>query len=77
LEKLANMAGVDVDKSVRILDKMLRADREGWRIHGLLDPAKRILEQAVRTPGDARDQAVVLIDFLGRRGYTEFGELLP
>ncbi len=75
-EKLAEIAHVDVVKSVRILDKMVRADREGWRIHGWLDSAKRILEQARRTPGEACEEALALIDFLGRRGYTEFGKLL-
>ena len=75
-EKLAEIAHADVVKSVRILDKVVRADREGWRIHGWLDSAKRILELAAKTPGQGREQALALIDFLGRRGYTEFGKLL-
>jgi hypothetical protein len=36
----------------------------------------KVLGQAMRSDGDARSQAIKLIDFLGRRGYLEFGELL-
>ena len=75
-EKLAELAHVDIEKSVQILDKMVRADREGWRISGYQDSTKRILEQAVNTQGEARKTAIALIDHLGRRGYTDFGQLL-
>lgn len=75
-EKLAEIAHGDISKSVRILDRMIRGDREGWRIQSCLDPAKKILAQAIKASGEAKDQAVALIDYLGRRGYTEFGQLL-
>jgi hypothetical protein len=75
-EKLEEIAHVDIAKSVRILDVVIRGDRDGWRIHAWLDSAKRILELAVQAPGEACNQAVALIDHLGRRGYTQFGQLL-
>jgi len=75
-EQLAKTAHVDIVKSTRILDRMVRGDREGWRIEGWQDSAKEVLRQALRTPGEAQGQAEALIDYLGRRGHTEFGQLL-
>ncbi len=75
-KKLAEIAHVDIVTSIHILNRMARGDQEGWRIHGWLDPAKDILKQALRTPGQAKDLALSLIDYLGRRGYTDFGQLL-
>lgn len=75
-EQLAKTAHVDIVKSTRILDRMVRGDREGWRIEGWRDSAKKVLRQALRTPGEAQRQAEALIDYLGRRGHTEFGLLL-
>ena len=75
-EQLAKIAHVDIVKSTRILDRMVRGDREGWRIEGWRESAKEVLRQAMRIPGEAQRQAVALIDYLGRRGHTEFGQLL-
>jgi hypothetical protein len=75
-ELLARIAHVDIERSVRILDKVARSDREGWRIGAWLDSTKEILAQALKTSGKARDQALALIDFLGRRGYTDLRQLL-
>ena len=75
-KQLAKTAHVDIVKSIRILDRMVRGDREGWRIDGWRDSAKEVLRQALRTPGEAQSQAEALIDHLGRRGHTEFGQLL-
>lgn len=75
-KRLAEIAHVDVLASMQILDRIVRGDQEGWRIHGWLDSARDILRQAIRTPGDAMRLAMALIDYLGRRGYTDFGQLL-
>lgn len=75
-ERLAEIAHVDIRKSVLILDRMIRGDREGWRLQTWRDQAKEILRQAMKVHGEARDRAIALIDHIGRRGYTEFGELL-
>ncbi len=74
-EKLAEIAHVDIVKSVRILDRIVRGDREGWRIYEWRESAKAIIEQAMKKPGKAREQAEGLIDYLGRRGFTDFGKL--
>lgn len=75
-ERLATIARCDIMKAVRILDRMVRGDEEGWRIHGWLDSAKQILETAMNAGGDAHRGAVELINYLGRRGHTAFGALL-
>lgn len=76
VEKLADIAGVDIAKSVQILDLMVRGDQEGWHIDSWLDSAKKILEQAMKKNGEVREKAVALIDYFGRRGYSDFGILL-
>jgi hypothetical protein len=73
---LAEIAQTDIVRAVRILDRMVQGDREGWRIHGWLDAAKQTLETAIRAGGDARTHAAQVINYLGRRGHTSFGELL-
>ena len=76
MERLAKIAQTDIAKAVRIVERMVKGDREGWRMHGWTEPARTILEQAMKAGGGARSEAEQLIDFLGRRGYTDFGALL-
>lgn len=76
VEKLAEISNFNILKTVQILDRMIRGDQEGWRIHGWLDSAKAILNDALMTPGEPSEEAVALINYLGRRGYMEFGQLL-
>jgi len=75
-ERLAGISSVDIVKSVHILRQMVYGDKEGWRIYGWRDSLKPILERAISVPGAARQEAEQLIDYLGRRGYNELGELL-
>jgi len=76
VEDLAKQADVDIAASVKILDSLSRRDTVGWAIFGAKDAIKSILERAMRAGGDARIDAVELIDYLGRRGFIELGELL-
>ncbi len=76
VERLAEIAQVDVEKSVRILDALVRSDREGWRIQSWTDSTMGILGQAMEMGGAAQQIAEAVIDYLGRRGYIEFGKLL-
>lgn len=75
-KQLAIIAQTDITKTVCILDRMISGDQEGWRLHGWLDSAKTILGLARSAGGAPRDKANLLIDYLGRRGYTDFGKLL-
>jgi hypothetical protein len=76
VERLVAVTQGDIARAVRILKELVRGDREGWRIHGWLDSAKRILEAAMRAGGEARILAEGIVNYLGRRGHTQFGELL-
>ena len=76
VKQLAKIAPRNPAKSVRILDRMVRADREGWRIHGRIDDVRQILDTAMKADDEARAVSVELINYLGRRGYVEFGDLL-
>ena len=75
IERLTEMAHVDIVRTVRILDRIVRGDSDGWRLHASLDQTRVILEQAMDSD-DARPTAEALIDYVGRRGYKVFGELL-
>ena len=55
---------------------MIRADKEGWRAYAWRESAMKILGIAMRGDDAAREVALKLIDYLGRRGDQEFGELL-
>ncbi|MCK4628507.1 MAG: hypothetical protein KAT56_05855, partial [Sedimentisphaerales bacterium] len=76
VEKLADIADIDIAKSLQILDLMVRGDKDGWHIDSWLDSAKKILEQAMKNNEKVREKAVPLINYLGRRGYSDFGTLL-
>jgi len=76
-ERLGNLLDVDVAKSLRILDKVIRCDRERWRVEDWLESAKRIIERGLLGSEESKSLALALIDLLGRRGYMEFGQLLP
>ena len=77
VEELAKIAQTDIVMTIQILDRIIRADREGWRIHGWQEPAMQILGAGIKSGNDdSRRMTVDLINYLGRRGYTDFGELL-
>jgi hypothetical protein len=65
-------------KVVKCFEQMVRHDREGWHVHYWKEQLRSALATACRD----KDPAVVsaakeLIETLGKRGYLEFGELLP
>jgi len=76
MEQLAKVSPSGVARAVRILDQMVRGDKEGWRTYEWKDSARQILKMAMGTGGEARTQAEQVINFLGRRGFAEFGKLL-
>jgi hypothetical protein len=79
VERLAISAEADAEHigaATRILDRMIRADKEGWRAYAWREPAGKILGLAMRGDDTARDVALCLIDHLGRRGHEEFRNLL-
>ncbi len=79
VEHLAEIAKAHVEHvgtATRILDRMIRADKEGWRAYAWRDSAIKILGLAMRGDDATKERALKLIDHLGRRGYQKFGELL-
>ena len=60
----------------RILDRIIRVDKEGWRAYAWHKPAMTILGLAMLGDEVTRDVALRLIDDLGRHGHQEFGKLL-
>ncbi len=75
-ERLAEIADAHLERVTRILDRMIRADEEGWRAYAWYESAQAILRSALQGHETTRPMAVRLIDDLGRRGYLEFGKLL-
>jgi hypothetical protein len=76
VERLTELADAHLEQVTRILDRMIRADEEGWRAYAWRSPAEKILKLALQGGDNVRGMAVRLIDDLGRRGYLEFGKLL-
>ena len=76
LERLAEVVDAHLGAAVRILDRMIRADQEGDMAYIWREPAERILRSAMHGDEAVRRMASRLIDYLGRRGYVEYGELL-
>lgn len=74
--RLAKLAEINAARAAHILDRMVKGDQEGWRVYGWIDNARKILQIAMNANGQARDTAVQLINYLGRRGYTQLGDLL-
>ena len=76
VSELARVASADMPKVLHVLERMVLADQEGWRVHAWLDSARSILEQAMKSGGESRKEAERLINQLGRRGHIELGNLL-
>lgn len=76
LTQLAEAHAEHVGAATRILDRMIRADKEGWRAYAWRESAMKILGLAMHGDDAATGLALRLIDHLGRRGYQEFGKLL-
>ena len=61
VERLAKLAHINVARAVRILDRMVKGDQEGWRVYGWMDHVREILQKAMSVEGEPRDMAVRLI----------------
>lgn len=76
MEQLARCAESHLAPSVRILDRMVRGDREGWRVDEWSDSVRKILALAMNADQGSRNISTELINYLGRHGYVKFGDLL-
>jgi hypothetical protein len=75
-ERLLRIAETDIVRTTSIVGRLVEADNEGWRIFSSFKDIKGILRVALKSGGEAREEAERIIDLLGRRGALEFGELL-
>jgi len=75
VERLAEIGDNDIARSINVLDHLVRHD-EGWGMHTWQKQAMKLLHAGLQSEVVVRQKAVQLIDYLGRRGYVEFGTLL-
>jgi hypothetical protein len=76
VERLAEIAPTAIERTTVLLDRLLPSAEGGWRLWDWSEPSKRILQLGLQADQPVRDQARRIIDRLGRRGLTEFGDLL-
>ena len=76
VKKLAEISHVNIRRAVRILELLVDGDEENWRIYTWRRDAETILRVAMSAGEAARNDAMGVIDKLGRRGFLEFGNLL-
>lgn len=77
VEELAKLAHTDPKRAVHILDRMIHSNRENWRIQRWQESARQILQTAMESGNhETCKTAVILINYLGRRGFNDFGQLL-
>lgn len=76
-ERLAAICNENPQLAAQILKKLVDGDVEGWRVSGWNNEAKAILRCAMAAGGQASQIARATIEVLGRRGFVEFGLLLP
>lgn len=75
-ERLAQIADAEPLRVMRVLQRMVDADVEGWHLYGWAASARSILQSALEAGGASEVIARGTINSLGRRGVLEFGKLL-
>jgi len=76
-EQLTKLAASHPLEPVQIYDVLARNDKEGWNVSHWEKDVRGALERALQSDNvRAKKIATDLIDFLGKRGYLRFGELL-
>lgn len=75
LERLVEVANVNPEQCARIVGCMVDGDDEHWRVSSWESEAKAVLLTALAAGGEAKSEALQVIDRLGRAGYLNFEEL--
>jgi hypothetical protein len=76
VERLLEFAPNDTAKAINIIDRMLVAAEESWRLWTWREPVKKILELGMRADQPVREHTEKIIDRLGRLGFPDLGDLL-
>jgi hypothetical protein len=76
-EKLVKVASKWPVESIRIFEALAKNDKEGWKISYWADEAMATIETALSSNSpEAKTAAVQLVNYLGSRGYVQFGKIL-
>lgn len=77
MKRLSEMSAAYPLKVIACVDKMVRGDKDGWRMYGWEKDLPPLLGQILQNKdAETRVIAVKLIENLGRRGYLRYGDLL-
>jgi len=77
IEQLAVLVERMPLQCILCLRAIAEGDREGWRIYMAREHVRSILSATIHSPNsEAAEEAKKLINYLGSRGYFEFGDLL-
>ncbi len=77
LKRLTILADMMPESVVECLELMIKKDKSEWGIYGWRDETKTILSKVIQSNSDqARQTAVDIIQYLGKRGNLEYRELL-
>jgi hypothetical protein len=76
IEKLSEAAEAYLDKVLECLDRLVRGDKEGSVIDLNKQHIRKILQVAMEKD-NIKEQARIMINYLGSRGFLYFRDLLP
>lgn len=74
VNRLAEFTKTYPVETIKCLELIAKSDEEGWGIYSWAKQAKYIISATMKTA--ASDEAKSLVNYLGSRGYLEFGDLL-
>lgn len=81
VSRLAEIAEADIERTIRILGRMVDEDKRGGKIWEWVDssdnlePLKSMLGKGLEH-GNSREEAIRIINEVGRRGFIKIGDLL-
>ena len=75
VEQLAKICPNEPLRAAQVIQMLVLGDMEGWRVSSWKSDAMKVLKVAILADGEARLVAEEVVDRLGRRGFSEFGEL--
>jgi hypothetical protein len=75
VEQLAKICLNEPLRAAQVIQMLVLGDMEGWRVSSWKSDAMKVLKVAILADGEARLVAQEVVDRLGRRGFSEFGEL--
>jgi hypothetical protein len=77
IERLVEVAEAFPVQCIEALELMVKGDTKGWAILGWEEKAKDVIRTARKSGNsNARQEAEELVNFIGSRGFFDFGKLL-